>query len=153
MTTTVARFQSDDSERVRNLTRRSIYLSLAGMTASAGIMVGELPDFPSLSMTQQRPAFVLVHYPALEGELESTPETKAGPFSITYDHHPYEFGRSQSFSPSRTVEPRRGQRISLRDARQIALQTLAETERRLEEERAAEARFLLSSWEDENSSA
>jgi hypothetical protein len=122
------------------------------MTASAGI-TGELPDLPSLSMTQPRPAFVLFYYPALEGELESNPETKAGPSSITYGHHPYEFGRSQSSSLSRTVEPRRGQRISLRDARQIALQTLAETERRLEEERAAEARFLLSSWEDENSSA
>jgi hypothetical protein len=115
--------------------------------------MGELPDLPSLSMTQPRPAFVLFYYPALEGELESNPETKAGPSSITYGPHPYEFGRSQSSSLLRTVESRRGQRISLRDARQIALQTLAETERRLEEERVAEARFLLSSWEDENSSA
>ena len=152
MTTTVASFYPETSDRFRNLPRRSIYLSLAGMTASAGIM-GELPDLPSLSMTQPRPAFVLLYYPALEGELESNLETKAGPSSITYGHHPYEFGRSQSSSLSRAVESRRGQRISLREARQIALRTSADTERRLAEERAAEARFLLSSWEDENSSA
>ncbi len=72
---------------------------------------------------------------------------------ITYSPQLPEFCRSHSSSLSRAVESRRGQRISLREARQIALQTLADTERRLKEERAAEARFLLGPWEDENSSA
>ena len=44
--------------------------------------------------------------------------------------------------------PRKGRKISLREARQIALRILAETERELKEERASEARFLLSAWED-----
>jgi len=44
--------------------------------------------------------------------------------------------------------PRKGRKISLREARQIALRILAETERELREERSAEARFLLSAWED-----
>jgi len=44
--------------------------------------------------------------------------------------------------------PRKGRKISLREARQIALRILAETERELLEERSAEARFLLSAWED-----
>ena len=38
---------------------------------------------------------------------------------------------------------RRGQRISLAEAREIAFQILAETETRLDEERAAEACFIL----------
>ncbi len=44
--------------------------------------------------------------------------------------------------------PRKGRKISLREARQIALRILAETERELQEERSAEAQFLLGAWED-----
>ena len=43
-----------------------------------------------------------------------------------------------------------GQRsISLAAARLMALEVLSETERRLREERAAEARFLLEPWGEE----
>ncbi len=44
--------------------------------------------------------------------------------------------------------PRKGRKISLREARQIALRILEETERELQEERSAEAKFLLGSWEE-----
>lgn len=44
--------------------------------------------------------------------------------------------------------PRKGRKISLREARQIALRNLEETERELQEERSAEAKFLLGSWEE-----
>ncbi|MBS1789436.1 MAG: hypothetical protein JST85_17050 [Acidobacteria bacterium] len=44
--------------------------------------------------------------------------------------------------------PRKGRRISLREARQIALRILEETERELWEERSAEAKFLLGTWEE-----
>ena len=45
----------------------------------------------------------------------------------------------------------RGQRISLSEARRMALQTLTDTERRLQEARAAEAYLMLSPWvEDED---
>jgi len=44
-----------------------------------------------------------------------------------------------------------GQRVSLGEARRMALQTLTDTERRLQEERAAEAHLMLSVWvEDED---
>lgn len=44
--------------------------------------------------------------------------------------------------------PRKGRKISLREARQIALRILEETERDLRAERSAEAKFLLGSWEE-----
>lgn len=47
-----------------------------------------------------------------------------------------------------TGRRRRGHRISLAEARELAFRILAETERRLHEEREAEARFILSFWED-----
>ena len=51
----------------------------------------------------------------------------------------YEHSRSQQ-----------GTRISLREARKIALQILADTERSLQEERLAEARFIASLWDNED---
>ena len=46
-------------------------------------------------------------------------------------------------------KPRQAQRISLREARQMALQVLAETEKNLHEERLVEARFLASFWKSD----
>ena len=43
-----------------------------------------------------------------------------------------------------------GHAISLAEARKIALRIMEETEERLHEERAVEAQFLLSFWEDED---
>ena len=43
---------------------------------------------------------------------------------------------------------RYGKYITLREAREIALKTLYETEKRLNEERVKESRFLLSLFEE-----
>jgi len=72
---------------------------------------------------------------------------------ITYSYPTHEFGRSQSSSLTRAVASRPGQRISLREARQLALQISAETDSRLAEERRAESRFLSRPWEDESADA
>ena len=69
--------------------------------------------------------------------------------SIGYFDPRNELRRSCASSIVWTARRKSGRPISLREARQIALQVLAETERRLAEERAAEARFLLVLWEDE----
>jgi len=47
-----------------------------------------------------------------------------------------------------TIDRRRAKRISLRDARLLALQILATTEARLRDERTAEFKFFLSFEED-----
>lgn len=47
------------------------------------------------------------------------------------------------------ARPRHGRSISLATARLMALEVLSETERRLREERVAEARFLLEPWGEE----
>ena len=47
-----------------------------------------------------------------------------------------------------SVQQRRGRRISLREARKIALRILEETEREFQEERSAEATFLLMAWDE-----
>lgn len=44
-------------------------------------------------------------------------------------------------------------RISLSEARQMALQVLAETEKNLREERLAEARFFAAFWENDTQGA
>ena len=72
---------------------------------------------------------------------------------ITYSYPTHDLGRSQSSSLTRAVAPRPGQRISLREARRMALQLSAETESRLTEERLAESRFLSRPWEDESADA
>lgn len=48
-----------------------------------------------------------------------------------------------------SVSRRRKRRISLREARDIALQIFEETERNLQQERRAEANFLLKPWEND----
>lgn len=47
--------------------------------------------------------------------------------------------------------PRRGRRISLKRARQLALQALAETEHSLQRERHAEVALILGVWENNDS--
>lgn len=64
-----------------------------------------------------------------------------------------EFRRSGASSIVWTAQRKRGHPISLRQAREIALAVLADTERRLEEERSSEARFLLELWDDEAAAA
>ena len=48
-----------------------------------------------------------------------------------------------------TVIQQRGRRISLSEARQMALQVLADTEKTIQEARLAEARFLMALWEED----
>lgn len=40
-------------------------------------------------------------------------------------------------------------RITLQEARQLALRVLADTDRRLEQERISEARFTLGEWDED----
>ena len=68
---------------------------------------------------------------------------------IAYFDARHELRRSLASSIVWTMQRKRGQRISLREARRIALDVLAATEQRLHEERIAEARFLLQVWDDE----
>ncbi len=49
--------------------------------------------------------------------------------------------------------PQQSRLISQTYARQLALQTLSDTERRLQAERSAEARFMWSLWADEDSNS
>lgn len=58
--------------------------------------------------------------------------------------------RSGSSSITWELRRRRGKRITLSEARQLALSILAETERRLRDERSREARFVLELWYDED---
>lgn len=48
-----------------------------------------------------------------------------------------------------SVPRRRKRRISLREARNLALQIFEKTERNLQQERKAEANFLLKPWEND----
>jgi hypothetical protein len=48
-----------------------------------------------------------------------------------------------------SVPRRRKRRISLREARDLALQIFEKTERNLQQERRAEANFLLKPWEND----
>lgn len=59
-----------------------------------------------------------------------------------------ELTRSGASSIMWAVPSRAARRISLREARQIALGILSHTERELQRERAVEAGFLLTLWED-----
>lgn len=51
-------------------------------------------------------------------------------------------------APVRWGLPRRGGRISVKRARELALQALAETERNLQRERHAEVALMLCAWEN-----
>lgn len=71
--------------------------------------------------------------------------------TLTSPHVPineYADYRRTSSAPIIWNVPHRGRRISLREARKLALKILEETERELREERSAEARFLLGAWEN-----
>ena len=61
----------------------------------------------------------------------------------------HEFRRSLASSIVSTVRRRRGQPISLQEARNIAFAVLRATEQRLQEERTSEAKFLLALWEEQ----
>ena len=66
-----------------------------------------------------------------------------------FDNLPKQLQRDQ-LSSAREIAPRQQeQQISLREARQRALQVLAETERNLHEERMAEARFIAALWDND----
>ena len=66
-----------------------------------------------------------------------------------FDHLPRQLQRDQLSSAREMNKPRQARRISLREARQMALQVLAETEKNLREERLTEARFLATFWEND----
>ena len=65
---------------------------------------------------------------------------------VVYFNPHDEFIRSGVYS-SVHAGVRRQARLSLREARQLALRALADVERRLWQERAAEARFLATLWQ------
>ena len=68
---------------------------------------------------------------------------------ITYLDPRDEFRRSVSSAITWRIRQRRGERISLKEARQIALKILADAKQALRKERAAEARLLLDLWDDD----
>lgn len=61
----------------------------------------------------------------------------------------FEFHRSVSSKIAWNVPRRRARRISLREARDLALQIFEQTERNLQRERRTEANFLLKVWEND----
>lgn len=67
---------------------------------------------------------------------------------ITYYNPIADVRRSGAVSALQALRARRGRRVSLAQARTIALRIMAETEARLQEERLAESRFLLAFDED-----
>jgi hypothetical protein len=66
-----------------------------------------------------------------------------------FDHVKKPFQQDVFSSATTITQPKENRRISLRTARQIALQILAETEKNLHEERMAEARFIAGLWDNE----
>jgi hypothetical protein len=67
---------------------------------------------------------------------------------MTYVDPRIELRQSGASSIVWSMRRRHGQAISLREARQLALSILDETEQRLKEERTRESRFLLSYWDE-----
>lgn len=68
--------------------------------------------------------------------------------AVQYVDYRRELRRNVSSPIIYTVRRRRGQPLTLREARQLAFDILAATDSRLQQERTAEARFLLTPWED-----
>jgi len=62
-----------------------------------------------------------------------------------------EVARTVAVSDSRYLRRRKGRRISIEEARQIALRTMEMTDRLLREERRREAEYLLSLSDSEES--
>jgi len=67
---------------------------------------------------------------------------------VQYVDYRREFRRTISSEILCAFRRKRGQPLSLREARQLALDILAASDKRLREERAIEARRLLASWDD-----
>lgn len=70
-----------------------------------------------------------------------------------FDHSSRPLQRDQLSSARNITQLQQDRRISLREARQMALQVLAETEKNLHEERIAEARFIATLWDNDNQDA
>jgi hypothetical protein len=68
----------------------------------------------------------------------------------TYLEPPSEESRTVAFY-AQGIRRRRGVRISLREARELALRVMAEAERQIREERAREASFLRGPVDEESS--
>jgi hypothetical protein len=66
-----------------------------------------------------------------------------------FDRLPKQLQRDQLSSARESAPRRQDPQISLHEARQRALQVLAETERNLHEERMAEARFIAALWDND----
>lgn len=70
MTITVSNYEVEASDQVRSRPKWPIYsIAFAGVTASAGI-IGEVYEFPSLSMTPQDPQHAQVYYRSCKQEPE-----------------------------------------------------------------------------------
>lgn len=72
------------------------------------------------------------------------------PVTYNYADPRQELRRSGASSIIWSYTRKKGVPITLRQARQLAIRILSETEQRLRQEREAEARFLLGLWEDED---
>ena len=70
-----------------------------------------------------------------------------------FDYLAKQLQRDQLSSAREIDQPQQERRISLREARQMALQVLAETEKNLHEERMAEARFIAALWDNDTQDA
>lgn len=101
--------------------------------------------------THQRP-----FYPRQRATIPGTVQAIAGLlFAVTattsgvqYVDYRREFPRTVSSPIIYNLRRRRGQPLSLREARELTLGIIAATDERLRQERAAEARFLLTPWEE-----
>lgn len=87
--------------------------------------------------------------PFLRGVVSNSLLAFAATFTATGIHIDPSFEQRRSVTSPIvwSVSRRRKQRISLREARDLALQIFEKTERNLQQERRAEANFLLKPWE------
>jgi hypothetical protein len=70
--------------------------------------------------------------------------------AITYAGEPLNPARYVSSSALSPVRRRQRQRVSLKEAREIALEVLRQANQDLREERQTEARFILRFWDEQN---
>jgi hypothetical protein len=69
--------------------------------------------------------------------------------AVTYGSEPLSSARYVSCSALSPFRRRRGQRISLQQAREVALHVLRQANKALHEERQIESRFILRFWDDQ----
>jgi len=77
------------------------------------------------------------------------PGSKREGFTVKSESHTYLNIHAHAVDGNRIKKKLEARRNSSAEARQIALQVLATAKRELTEERAAEARFMISFWDED----